>query len=58
MFDSWNQWVWVSIAWAQVVLAYVGYLIYLGWRHRRLLDDDRVQRLVQSEAVANEAASR
>lgn len=50
MFDSWNQWVWVSIAWAQVVLAYVGYLVYLGWRRRRLLADDRAQRLVQAES--------
>jgi hypothetical protein len=34
------------------VLAYVGYFLYVGWRRRRALEDDRVQRLVQSESAA------
>lgn len=50
MFEGWGHWAWVTIAWLQVVAAYVGYLLYLGWRRRRLLDDDRAQRLLQDEA--------
>ncbi len=51
MFDSMSQWTWVAIAWSQVLLAYGGYLVYLAWRRRRLLEDDRAQRLLQTEAA-------
>lgn len=44
MFDGWTQWTWVTIAWLELVLAYGGYLAYLGWRRRRLLADDRARR--------------
>lgn len=37
MFDAWNQWTWVAVAWIELVLAYGGYLAYLAWRRRRLL---------------------
>jgi hypothetical protein len=47
VFDSWNQWTWVTIAWLQLVVAYGGYLAYLGWRQRQLLRDDRAQRALQ-----------
>jgi hypothetical protein len=50
VFESMSQWTWVAVAWAQVLLAYGGYLAYLGWRRRRLLEDDRAQRLLQAEA--------
>ncbi len=36
MFDSWTQWHWVAFAWGQVILAYIGYGIYLHKRDRRL----------------------
>lgn len=36
MFESWSQWTWVGVAWAQLVLAYAGYLLYLRARARRL----------------------
>ncbi|MFO7546326.1 MAG: hypothetical protein R6W77_12615 [Trueperaceae bacterium] len=26
---------WIALAWGQLILAYVGYLVYLGWRARR-----------------------
>ena len=51
MFDTMSQWTWVAIAWLQVLLAYGGYLVYLSWRRRRLLEDDRAQRLLQTEAA-------
>jgi hypothetical protein len=51
VFDTMSQWTWVAIAWLQVLLAYGGYLVYLAWRRRRLLEDDRAQRLVQAEAA-------
>jgi hypothetical protein len=47
VFDSWNQWTWVTIAWLQLLVAYGGYLAYLGWRQRQLLRDDRAQRALQ-----------
>ncbi len=37
MFEGWSHWTWVSIAWAEVLIAYGGYLAYLGWRRRQLL---------------------
>ena len=49
MFDTWSHWTWVSIAWLEVVLAYGGYLAYLGWRRRRLLQDERARSLLERE---------
>jgi hypothetical protein len=46
VFEGWSHWTWVSIAWAQVVLAYGGYLAYLGWRKRRLLADADARRII------------
>jgi hypothetical protein len=57
VFDSWGHWTWVTIAWLQVVAAYVGYVIYLRWRRTRLLEDDRAQRLLQAQAVTKGRAS-
>jgi hypothetical protein len=51
VFDTMSQWTWVTIAWLQVVIAYGGYLAYLGWRRRQLENDDRAQRLLQAEAA-------
>ena len=28
-------WLWVALAWAELVVAYGGYLLYLRWRARR-----------------------
>ena len=50
MFDGWTQWTWVTIAWLELVLAYGGYLAYLGWRRRRLLADDRAHRQLERGA--------
>lgn len=36
MFESWSPWSWVMVAWAELVVAYGGYLAYLGWRARRV----------------------
>jgi hypothetical protein len=47
VFDAWNQWTWVAIAWLQLVVAYGGYLAYLDWRRRRLLREDRAQRALE-----------
>lgn len=49
MFDSWTQWTWVTIAWLELVLAFAGYLTYLNWRRRRLLRDERAQRLLSRD---------
>lgn len=35
MFESWNEWTWVAVAWLELVLTYGGYLAYLRWRARR-----------------------
>lgn len=35
MFDGWNPWAWVALAWLEVVVAYAGYVIYLRRRERR-----------------------
>jgi hypothetical protein len=40
VFDNLSNWTWVALAYAQVVLAYAGYLAYLRWRERRLRDRD------------------
>ncbi len=41
MFNSltanWSQWHWVWFAWGQLILAYIGYILYLNWRYRRLV---------------------
>lgn len=49
MFESWSHWTWVTVAWLQLVLAYGGYLAYLGWRRRRLLGDERTRALLERE---------
>lgn len=42
MFDAWGPWAWVAAAWAQLAVAYGGYVIYLGLRRRRLdREEDR-----------------
>ena len=41
MFDNWNHWTWVSIAWGQLLLAYGGYLTYLNWRRQKVLQANR-----------------
>jgi hypothetical protein len=48
--DSWSQWTWVAIAWLELVVAYGGYLLYLGWRRRKLLSDDRTSRVLDRPA--------
>lgn len=35
MFDNLSNWTWVALAYGEVILAYAGYLVYLGWRERR-----------------------
>lgn len=49
MFDGWSQWTWVTVAWLELVLAYGGYLTYLGWRRRRLLQDERARAHLERE---------
>jgi hypothetical protein len=65
VFDSWNQWTWVTVAWLQLVVAYGGYLAYLAWRRRQLLRDesahrtlDRVQRAPEVAGTARPKARR
>jgi hypothetical protein len=41
----------VGIAWAQVVVAYVGYLVYLGWRRQQLLRDEDARRVIERPAA-------
>lgn len=36
MFDGLTHWQWVWLAWGELAVAYVGYLLYLRWRGRRL----------------------
>jgi hypothetical protein len=31
-------WFWIILAWAELVIFYVGYLLYLNWRHKKLED--------------------
>jgi hypothetical protein len=51
VFDAWSQWTWVAVAWLELVLAYGGYLLYLGWRRRKLLSDDRSSRALGGRAA-------
>ena len=46
MFDSLGTWGWVAFAWAQLFVAYGGYLGYLRWRERRL---EREEELTSNE---------
>jgi len=39
MFESWGQWGWVALAWAQLVLFYGGYQLYLSRRLKRLEEE-------------------
>jgi len=55
VFEGWSHWTWVTIAWGQVVLAYGGYLAYLGWRKRRLLEDAEARRVIERGASRSEA---
>lgn len=41
MFDNISQWGWVAFAWIEVILAYIGYLMYLNWRAKKLKDKER-----------------
>ena len=43
MFDGWSTWTWVAVAWLELVVAYGGYLIYLGWRERRARREEDVE---------------
>ena len=49
MFENWSHWTWVWVAWLEVVLAYGGYLAYLDWRRRRLLQDERARKGLERE---------
>ena len=35
MFDSWGHWAWVALAWAQLLVTYGGYMVYLNRRAKR-----------------------
>ena len=35
-FATWPQWAWVALAWGQLTVFYLGYLLYLRWRAKRL----------------------
>ena len=41
MFDNWGPWVWIAVAWGQLVLAYVVYLLYLRRLERRARGEGR-----------------
>lgn len=51
MFEGWSHWTWVSIAWLEVLLAYGGYLAYLGWRRRQLLRDGEALRVIERQTA-------
>lgn len=38
MFDNFGPWTWITIAWAQLLIAYGGYLLYLRRLERRILE--------------------
>jgi hypothetical protein len=38
VFDNLSAWTWVAIAWGQLVLAYVIYLLYMRQLERRIRD--------------------
>jgi hypothetical protein len=35
-----SDWGWVLIAWGQLVVVYLGYLLYLNWRAKKLQDEE------------------
>jgi hypothetical protein len=35
-----SDWGWVFLAWGQLVVAYLGYVIYLNWRTKKLQDEE------------------
>jgi hypothetical protein len=49
VFENWSHWTWVSVAWVELLLAYGGYLAYLGWRRRRLVADERAHDVLDRE---------
>jgi hypothetical protein len=49
VFDAWTHWTWVTVAWLQLVVAYGGYMVYLGWRRKRLLADERARALLERD---------
>ena len=40
MFDSLPAWFWVTVAWAELLVVYGGYLWYLNRRAKRTLDNE------------------
>lgn len=38
MFEAWGPWAWVAFAWAQLLVTYGGYTLYLRQRAKRLGD--------------------
>lgn len=36
MFEHLTHWQWVWLAWGELIVAYVGYMLYLAWRRRRV----------------------
>ncbi|MFA5550472.1 MAG: hypothetical protein WDA03_02545 [Trueperaceae bacterium] len=40
MFDNLGHWTWITLAWGQVVLAYVIYLLYLRRMERRIREGE------------------
>ncbi len=63
MFENWTQWHWVAFAWGQLILAYIGYLVYLNRREtylRRELRDELgtdTPRTISGNTVSNSTAS-
>jgi hypothetical protein len=49
VFENWSHWTWVGVAWVELLLAYGGYLAYLGWRRRRLVADERAHDVLDRE---------
>lgn len=41
MFEGLNPWIWVAAAWLELVLGYLGYLVYLDRRARRIDEEER-----------------
>ena len=42
MSTEWGPWAWVAAAWSQLVIAYVGYVVYLSRRRRTIRDAEDV----------------
>ncbi len=40
MFDNLGPWTWITLAWGQVVLAYVIYLLYMRRLEKRIRGGD------------------